>query len=124
MSADNNSREVHSPVDGTADNVNETDVKMIDVADEIGAKLTRNVQTQHGDYRTVDEGNVFLIPRCLWPGKEELKTSPVASTSNDGELEETIEDAVQVVWIEPFDEVNIIYREQKNCSSAIDIIIY
>lgn len=110
MSADNNSLDqVHSLIDGTVANVNETDVKMIDVADKIGAKLTRTVQTQHGDYRTVDEGNVFLIPRCLWPGDEETTTTPVASTSNDGESRENIEDAEQVVWIEPFNEVSTTY---------------
>lgn len=110
MSADNNSSQVHSLVDGTATNVKETDVKMIDVVDKVGAKLTRNVQTQHGDFRTVDEGNVFLIPRCLWPGNEESKTNTVASTSNDGESDETTEEAEQVVWIEPFDEVSNIPR--------------
>lgn len=106
MSADNDSSQIHSSVDGTITNVNETDIKMIDVTDKSGAKLTRNVQTQHGDYRTVDEGNVFLIPRCLWPGDGEPKTNPVASTSNDGESGEKIEDSEQVIWIEPFDEVS------------------
>lgn len=109
MSADNNSSQVHSLVDGTAANMNKTDIEMIAVTDKIGAKLTRNVQTQHGDYRTVDEGNVFLIARCLWPGDEESKSVPVASTSNDGESGEQIEDAEQVVWIEPSDEVSVLY---------------
>lgn len=114
MSADDkNSSQVHSLVDGTVANVNETDVKMIDVTDPIGAKLTRNVQTQHGDYRTVDEGNVFLIPRCLWPGDEQSITDPVPSTSNENEQ---IEDAEQVVWIEPSDEVSA------KCSSAMVFI--
>lgn len=123
MSADNNSSQVHSLVDGTAVNVNETDVHMINVVDKIVAKLTRNVQTQHGDYRTVDEGNVFLIVRCLWPDGEEPKTNPVVGTSNDGESGEKIEDTEQVVWIEPFDEVSSVHKEGAQLQCLLLLII-
>lgn len=52
----------------------------------------RNVQTQHGDYRTVDEENIVILPlaRCH---------SPEPPVNESGEIE-------SVVWIEPFSEEN------------------
>lgn len=55
-------------------------------------RAVRNVQTQHGDYRTVDEENIVVLPlaRCHSP-------EPVVDES--GEIE-------PVVIIEPFAEEN------------------
>lgn len=114
MSTDN-ANLVDSPADGSAVNENDVNMKCVD---SNGAKTIRNVQTQHGDYRSVDDGNVFLIARCLWPEDYDGCTlkpkppatsmeaiEPIASTSNENaELDENAE---QVVWIEPFaDEVS------------------
>lgn len=110
MSANNESLNP-SPKDGDILNVNESDIKMIDVTDSTSRNSTRNVQTQHGDYRSVDEENTFVIAICLWPNKPEQSNStatiqPIATTSND-----TDETAEQVVWIEPFrDEVSLCHK--------------
>lgn len=55
-------------------------------------RAVRNVQTQHGDYRTVDEENIVILPlaRCH---------SPEPPVDESGEVE-------AVVWIEPFSEEN------------------
>lgn len=114
MSSDN-SNLPHPPVDGVDVNVNESDVQMSEAPESNTAKTIRNVQTQHGD-NTVDEGNVYLIPRCLWPhetisGKE--TTGPIATTSAEHD-----ENAEQVVWIEPFaDEVS--FSNKRNCFETI-----
>lgn len=52
----------------------------------------RNVQTQHGDYRTVDEENIVVLPlaRCHSP-EPEIKD---------------IDEIEPVFWIEPFSEEN------------------
>lgn len=64
----------------------------------------RNVQTQHGDYRSVDEENIVVLQRCLSP--------PPAGTRSHGEDDgsgenSTEEEPEQVVWIEPFLEVKL-----------------
>lgn len=97
------------------------DIEMVVASDSSSAKIMRNVQTQHGDYRSVDAENIFLIPRCLWPDEDEELSTLVATTSSDnsagasgsgnvggssssGCVEEPPkeEEAEQVVWIEPF----------------------
>lgn len=97
---------------------NVSDIEMVVASDSNSAKIMRNVQTQHGDYRSVDEENIFLIARCLWPDDTEPSTS-VATTSSDNSAgasdsaeagssssgcvdQPPKEDTEQVVWIEPF----------------------
>lgn len=96
---------VYAPIDSAAQVANANDVEMVNASDSSVAKNIRNVQTQHGDYRSVDEENIFLIARCLWPDEEEKDPSSTeATTSNDTKQDEEEE---QVVWIEPFaDEVS------------------
>lgn len=89
---------------------------------DASSKNTRNIQTQHGDYRTTDEGNIFVIASGLWPkpvkvtkklskpaSKESISTptdvpEPVAEEEppNSSDVTDSTNDAVQVVWIEPF----------------------
>ncbi|XP_055295687.1 pseudouridylate synthase RPUSD2-like isoform X2 [Sitodiplosis mosellana] len=97
----------YTPTDSAVHVVDAPGVEMVNASDSSGAKNSRNVQTQHGDYQSVDAENIFLIPRCLWPEAEEDKpwTIPQATTSSDAssKQEEKVE---QVVWIEPFaDEI-------------------
>lgn len=97
--------------------VDAPDIEMVVASDSSGAKIVRNVQTQHGDYRSVDAENIFLIPRCLWPDEDEGQSTLVATTSSDTsagasgsgsgssgctEQPPKEEEAEQVVWIEPF----------------------
>lgn len=62
---------------------------------EVRNASVRNVQTQHGDYRTVDEENIVVLPlaRCHSP-------EPVVNKEGDDD------DSESVVWIEPFAEEN------------------
>lgn len=77
----------------------------------------RNVQTQHGDYRSVDEENIVVLQRCLSPepirwleddakeaaaisGDDEMKTDEIKSLVASSAEE-------QVVWIEPFHDVKV-----------------
>lgn len=83
--------------DGVASIANDSDVEMVNAPELSGAKNSRNVQTQHGDYRTVDEWNIFLIARCLWPEGDQ-STSDAATSPQEAKEEED----EQVVWIEPF----------------------
>lgn len=95
----------YPPTDGAAPATDISDVEMVVGPDSSGAKSTRNVQTQHGD-QSVDAENIFLIPRCLWPEKDETESTWKASTSADIAMEAPEEEPEQVVWIEPFaDEV-------------------
>lgn len=103
MSAENQNL-ISSISDGiVASNVSVSDSNVVNVLD---MKNTRNIQTQHGDYRTVDEGNTFLIVRCLWPhiplpSEASTSISIVATKPSDDDNE-------QVVWIEPFaNEVSV-----------------
>lgn len=69
----------------------------------------RNVQTQHGDYRSVDEENIVVLRNCLSP-----VPTRVAKTDgdNDNQMEAEAEnepDDEQVVWIEPFSEVRLFF---------------
>lgn len=93
MSDKNNSIAVHSPTDGAVSVTGAPDVEMVDALDSNCApamvKHTRNVQTQHGDYRFVDELNIFLIPRCLWPENKPKTWLPTTSTKN---LKEDLKD--------------------------------
>lgn len=67
--------------------------------------LKRNVLTQHGDYRSVDEENIVILKNCPSPqpptmtdgvdGEQQVQDENQPSTSNAA-VEE------QVVWIEPF----------------------
>lgn len=51
--------------------------------------LKRNAQTQHGDYRSVDEENIVVLPKCL---------SPEPAVADGDETE------IQVVWFELFEQ--------------------
>lgn len=54
----------------------------------------RNVQTQHGDYRSVDEENIVVLRQCVSP-------DPYAATD---EGEQSGDNPVrEVVWFEPFE---------------------
>lgn len=81
------------------------------------ATVFRNVQTQHGDYRSVDEENIVVLQRCLSPepirwleddakeaaaisGDDEMKTDEIKSLVASSAEE-------QVVWIEPFHDVKV-----------------
>lgn len=103
----------YASTEGDATLVNASDVEMVVALDSSGAKTMRNVQTQHGDYRSVDEGNVFLIARCLWPDDFDKEQSEVqATTSSDTSASASAsgssadqpgpEETEQCVWIEPF----------------------
>lgn len=78
--------------------VNGDDVELMDAESAV-----RNVQTQHGDYRTVDEENIVVLRNCLSP----VPTRAVKIDDDDGDqMDLAIElDAEQVVWIEPFSQV-------------------
>lgn len=75
-----------SEIDSVKNGVSKSECKSVDGA------AVRNVQTQHGDYRTVDEENIVILPlaRCH---------SPEPPVNESGEIE-------AVVWIEPFSEEN------------------
>lgn len=64
----------------------------------------RNVQTQHGDYRSVDEENIVVLRNCLSP----VPTHATKTDGDDGDQmdAEAEPDTEQVVWIEPFSEVS------------------
>lgn len=98
-----------------------TDVEMVAVSDSSSSKIMRNVQTQHGDYRTVDEENTFLIARCLWPDDDDKEQSTLLATASSDNIagasgsgnasgssssgcvdQPAKEETEQVVWIEPF----------------------
>lgn len=101
---------IYSPTESSAPVVDVPDVETVSASDTSGAKNTRNVQTQHGDYRSVDAENIFLIPRCLWPEVKlsymERQQSTSQATTSDKPSEDEVE---QVVWIEPFaDEVSFL----------------
>lgn len=78
-------------------------------------KTVRNVQTQHGDYRSVDEENIVLVKSCIWlegipaedgeakSGDEKDEGEP---SSAQDEPNTASDEPEQVVWIEPFDEVS------------------
>lgn len=69
------------------------------VESDVSTKTVRNVQTQHGDFRTVDEENIVLVRQCIW----------TEGQTDEGETSATItteEEPEQVVWIEPFSEVS------------------
>lgn len=107
MSAENSESIAYPPTDGAIPETSVSDVEMVAALDPTSSKSTRNVQTQHGDYRSVDAENIFLIPRCLWPEDDKEQSTMTATTSTDtSENKAALEDAEQVVWIEPFaDEV-------------------
>lgn len=72
----------------------------------------RNVQTQHGDYRSVDEENIVVLRNCISP----VPTRAAKSDGDDGvEIDAEADsdadpDVEQVVWIEPFSEVRFFSR--------------
>lgn len=107
MSAEKSESVAYPPTDGVITDPGASDVEMVAVLDPNSSKCIRNVQTQHGDYRSVDAENIFLIPRCLWPEDDKQPSAMAATTSSDSsENKAAQEDAEQVVWIEPFaDEV-------------------
>lgn len=80
------------------DKVDGNDVELMDAESAV-----RNVQTQHGDYRTVDEENIVVIRNCPSP----VPTRAVKVDGDDGDQTDlaTELDAEQVVWIEPFSQV-------------------
>lgn len=103
MSAENESVD-YAPTEGAGSVANVLDIEMVNVTNTSGAKNTRNVQTQHGDYRSVDAENIFLIPRCLWPDEQNQLLPPKPTTSSDQSTEQKEDDEEeQVVWIEPFE---------------------
>lgn len=77
-----------SVVASSKNGVSGTECKVV----ENNRRPVRNVQTQHGDYRTVDEENIVILPlsRCH---------SPEPPINELDEIE-------PVVWIEPFAEEN------------------
>lgn len=84
------------------------DDKMV-VELDILSKTVRNVQTQHGDFRSVDEENIVLVKKCIWTEGQATDDDGVAIVpiSDEEKPEE------QVVWIEPFSEVSI-HKVKKN----------
>lgn len=76
-----------SEIGSVKNGVSESECRVVD-----DKNLVRNVQTQHGDYRTVDEENIVVLPlaRCH---------SPEPPIDESGDFE-------SVVWIEPFAEEN------------------
>lgn len=116
MSAESESVD-YSPTEGTALEASASDVEMVVASDSSGAqntKNTRNVQTQHGDYRSVDAENIFLIPRCLWPESVVINQSLLQllnaepTTSNDVGSKTSEEEA------------DIKIEEEKNDSKAME----
>lgn len=73
------------------------------------SSAVRNVQTQHGDYRTVDEENIVVLPlaRCH---------SPEPPIDESGEVQ-------PVVWIEPFAEENQV-SDSRNASYDNNFCIF
>lgn len=92
----------YAPTESAVPIAEAPDVEMVGASDLSGAKNSRNVQTQHGDSLTVDEENIFLIARCLWPEKVKKPWEPEATTSSDTSTKKEEEEEEQVVWIEPF----------------------
>lgn len=79
-----------------------------DSAKAIGT--VRNVQTQHGDYRSVDEENIVVLRVCNSPVP--IRAAKLEDgVSEDAEREPGTE---QVVWIEPFAEVRFFFVHQIN----------
>lgn len=85
------------------------DVKMVDASDTVvSEKSVRDIQTQHGDYRTVDEENTFVFEKLL------LLEAPMSQrqpTDDFDEDEATTSAALivypeQGVWFEGSDEVS------------------
>lgn len=75
----------------------------------IATKAIRNVQTQHGDYRSVDEENIVLIAKLVFdePPREGADSSLVDVNSRieqPGSSDGPPTGTDQVVWIEPFKE--------------------
>lgn len=71
----------------------------------IVVSAVRNVQTQHGDYRSVDEENIVVLRNCLSPvPTRAAKPDCDDGTECDAEADSDW-DTEQVVWIEPFSEV-------------------
>lgn len=85
----------------------------------ISTNITRNVQTQHGDSQTADEGNIFVIANCLWPkipkiapkkasespSPDPQSTEPSSAeppANDDVDSSSPLDETDQVVWIEPF----------------------
>lgn len=74
------------------------------------ATAVRNVQTQHGDYRCVDQENTFVIKHLVFDEKVPVPWVSGASDNDDDNAErpgpsaEVVlpVDDVQVVWVEPF----------------------
>lgn len=76
----------------TSVDVNEVDALV--KIESVQIKTVRNVLTQHGDHRSVDEENIVVLRNCVSPDPHAMDTDT-----------ETIEDdvkALEVVWIEPF----------------------
>lgn len=101
MSAEN-----QNLISSISDGIVASNVSDSNVVNVLDMKNTRNIQTQHGDYRTVDEENTFLIVRCLWPHipfTYEPPTSVSIAATKPAD-----DDNEQVVWIEPFaNEVSV-----------------
>lgn len=81
----------------------------------VSNSLVRNVQTQHGDYRSIDVENTFVLRLCYSPvptratiaedGDDDGKGGSGSTDQPDPTLGT---DEEQVVWIEPDFEVNSI----------------
>lgn len=134
MSAESESVD-YSPTEGTAPEISASDVEMVVASDSSGAQITkntRNVQTQHGDYRSVDAENIFLIPRCLWPESVVINQSIhqllnfEPTTSNDVGSETSEKEADTKIKDEKDDskatkeEADIKIKEEKGDSEAME----
>lgn len=85
----------------------------------------RNVQTQHGDYRSVDEENIVVLRNCVSPVPTRA-VKAIDDTGDDGdEIDaESETDAEQVVWIEPFSEVSVFFRGRSFFHLPVILISY
>lgn len=68
----------------------------------------RNAQTQHGDYRSVDEENIVVLRKCFSPPPVVMNTE--SDTDEGGE--------VKCVWFEAFNSIGASCEAEK--STEID----
>lgn len=103
MSSDDSKCDTNN-VDGIATGAH--DVEMNDVLANVKTAV-RNVQTQHGDFRTVDEENIVVLRNCPSPLPVAASTSLLDDDGNEIDKDAADVEAEQVVWIEPFSGVSI-----------------
>lgn len=102
--------EIGAP-DGVASALPSEDSNPVDTnIDGNPGALKRNVLTQHGDYRSVDEENIVILKNC--PSPQPSTETDGADGEQSGNEPQTQDDTQpstsrcavdeQVVWIEPF----------------------